>query len=222
MGIGMAGGCGASGPRSVALLSSISLDERSSASSSSSELSSRFSSGRAVRSPRGSRWQWFSSSPRGRSRETEERPAGKGLCDGRSVATASTRSTFRTRSTQSSACSAAGHSAIGKLKYAEPIKETLARHAYESGEPQYWPDTSKQTEFEQNPLASAPMRSLVSIPIREGDEILGVFNAISSEKDAFDDAEQTFLTSLAGVIAVAVSVWHKDQKSVAKSDRGQH
>lgn len=116
----------------------------------------------------------------------------------------------------------AGHSAIGKLKYAEPIKETLARHAYESGEPQYWPDTSKQTEFEQNPLASAPMRSLVSIPIKEGDEILGVFNAISSERDAFDDAEQTFLTSLAGVVAVAVSVWHKDQKTVAKSDRGQH
>jgi GAF domain-containing protein len=111
---------------------------------------------------------------------------------------------------------------IGKLKYAEPIKGTLARHAFESGEPQYWPDTSQQTEFQQNPLASAPMCSLASIPIREGDEILGVVNAISSEKDAFDDAEQTFLASLAGVIAVAVSVWHKDQKDAAKSDRGQH
>jgi len=106
----------------------------------------------------------------------------------------------------------AGHSAIGKLKYAKPIADTLARHAFESGEAQYWPDTTAQTEFEQNPLASAPMRSLVSIPILEGDEILGVFNAISSEKEAFDDAEQTFLASLAGVIAVAVSVWHKDQK----------
>lgn len=116
----------------------------------------------------------------------------------------------------------AGHSAIGKLKYARPIEDTLARHAFESGEPQYWPDTTEQTEFQQNPLASAPMRSLVSIPIREGDEILGVFNAISSEKEAFDDAEQTFLASLAGVIAVAVSVWHKDQKDAEDSDRGPH
>lgn len=116
----------------------------------------------------------------------------------------------------------AGHSAIGKLKYAQPIADTLARHAFESGEPQYWPDTAEQTEFRQNPHASAPMHSLVSIPIWEGDEILGVFNAISSEREAFDDAEQTFLASLAGVIAVAVSVWHQDQSDTADSDRGPH
>lgn len=116
----------------------------------------------------------------------------------------------------------AGHSIIGKLKYAKPIAETLARHAFEDGEPQYWPDTTEQTEFQQNPLASAPMHSLVSIPIWEGDEILGVFNAISSEKQAFDDAEQTFLASLAGVIAVAVSVWHQGQEDAEDSDRGPH
>lgn len=110
----------------------------------------------------------------------------------------------------------AGHSAIGKLKYAKPIAETLARHAFESGEPQYWPDTAEQTEFEQNPHASAPTHSLVSIPIWEGDEVLGVFNAVSSEKEAFDDAEQTFLASLAGVIAVAVSVWHQEQENAEK------
>jgi GAF domain-containing protein len=113
----------------------------------------------------------------------------------------------------------AGHSVIGKLKYAKPIADTLARHAFESGEPQYWPATTEQTEFHQNPLASAPMRSLVSIPIREGDEVLGVFNAISSEQKAFDDAEQTFLASLAGVIAVAVSVWHREAR---ESGRGPH
>ena len=83
----------------------------------------------------------------------------------------------------------AGHSMIGKLKFAEPIATTLARHAFESGEAQYWADTAAQTEFHQNPHASAPMHSLASIPIREGDEILGVFNAISSEKEAFDYAE---------------------------------
>jgi GAF domain-containing protein len=101
----------------------------------------------------------------------------------------------------------AGHSVIGKAKYDQRIADTLARHAFESGEPQDWKDTSKQTEFRQNPQASAPTRSMVSIPIRVGDEILGVFDAVSSEKDAFDETELTFLASLAGVIAVAVSVW---------------
>lgn len=102
---------------------------------------------------------------------------------------------------------AAGHSMVGQLKYDQLIADTLARHAFETGETQYWPDTTDQTEFHQNPMASAPTRSLVSIPIWEGDKILGVFDAVSSEKDAFDETERIFLASLAGVIAVAVSFW---------------
>lgn len=102
---------------------------------------------------------------------------------------------------------AAGHSMPGRLKFNQPIADTLVRHAFESGEDQYWDDTEKQTEFRQNPLASHPTRSLVSIPIRRGNEILGVFNAVSSEPQAFDQAEITFLRSLAGVIGVAVGVW---------------
>jgi putative methionine-R-sulfoxide reductase with GAF domain len=113
---------------------------------------------------------------------------------------------------------AAGHSVVGKSKYDQPIAATMARHAYETGVPQYWEDTESQTEFRQNPLASAPTRSMVSIPIRKGDDILGVFDAVSSEEDAFDRTEQRFLVSLAGVIAVAVSVWRPD--GTLKSDRG--
>lgn len=103
----------------------------------------------------------------------------------------------------------AGHSMVGKLKYNERIADTLARHAFERGEPQDWSDTEAQTDFRQNPEASAPTRSLVSIPIAEGDAVLGVFNAVSAERDAFDDAEKKFLASLAGIIAVAVSVWRQ-------------
>lgn len=103
----------------------------------------------------------------------------------------------------------AGHSMVGKLKYDERIADTLARHAFERGEPQDWSDTEAQTDFRQNPQASAPTRSLVSIPIFEGDDVLGVFNAVSSEREAFDDAEKKFLRSLAGIIAVAVSVWRE-------------
>jgi GAF domain-containing protein len=102
---------------------------------------------------------------------------------------------------------AAGHSLAGQLKYNEPIRDTLSRHALETGAPQYWPDVQTQTDFQPNPLASAPIRAMVSVPIFWGDETVGVFNAVSAEPDAFDEAEQTFLRSLGGVIAVAVSVW---------------
>lgn len=102
---------------------------------------------------------------------------------------------------------AAGHSMGGRLRYDKPIAETLSRHAFERGEVQYWPDTESQTEFEQNPLASAPTRAMISIPIRRGEQTLGVFNAVSSQSEAFEEADRTFLLSLAGVIAVAVGVW---------------
>ena len=107
---------------------------------------------------------------------------------------------------------AAGHSMIGQLKYDAVIADTLARHAYESGESQYWSDTETQTDFQQNPRASAPTRSMVSIPIQQGGATLGVFNAVAAETDAFEPAEQTFLAALAGVIAVAVSVWREAER----------
>lgn len=112
----------------------------------------------------------------------------------------------------------AGHTMIGKLKYDKLIADTLARHAFETGEPQEWGDTESQTDFQQNPEASFPTRSLVSLPIRKGDDVLGVFNAVSAEKDAFDDAEKKFLASLAGIIAVAVSAWRGGPEPVRPED----
>ncbi len=104
---------------------------------------------------------------------------------------------------------AAGHSLAGREKYDQKISQTMARHAFERGDPQYWGDVEGQADFRQNPAASAPTRSLASIPILEGEEVVGVFNAVSSERDAFDDAEQKFLLSLAGILAVAIGFWRR-------------
>lgn len=105
---------------------------------------------------------------------------------------------------------AAGHSVTGKAKYDQRIVDTLSRHAYESGEAQHWPDTTLDSAFRQNPMASHGIRSMLSLPIRRGDETLGVFNVISSEPYAFDPAEETYIASLGAVISVAVGVWAKD------------
>jgi GAF domain-containing protein len=111
---------------------------------------------------------------------------------------------------------AAGHSLEGKAKYRELIAGTLSRHAYEGGGAQYWGDVTTQSDFRPNPKASSPIRAMISLPIQAGDRVLGVFNVVSSEPDAFDNAEETYVTTLARVIAVAVGVGFKEE--IAKSE----
>jgi hypothetical protein len=108
---------------------------------------------------------------------------------------------------------AAGHSVTGKAKYNERIIDTLSRHAYETGEVQRWDDVTTDSSFRQNPMASHPTRSMISRPLRRGDDIVGVFNVVSSEPNAFDPAEETYIASLGAVIAVAVGVFLKEHEA---------
>jgi putative methionine-R-sulfoxide reductase with GAF domain len=97
----------------------------------------------------------------------------------------------------------------GRQKYDQSIAKTMARHAFERREPQYWGNVEEQSDFRQNPEASAPTWSLVATPISKGEAAIGVFNAISAERDAFDEVEQKSMLALAGMIAVAVGVWQQ-------------
>ncbi|MEN3285138.1 MAG: hypothetical protein V7607_6278 [Solirubrobacteraceae bacterium] len=100
----------------------------------------------------------------------------------------------------------AGHSLAGREKYHERIVDTLSRFAYESGSPQSWDDVTEERRFTPTPQATRPFRSMISLPIRSGDAILGVFNVISAEPYAFDPAEERYIASLGGVINVAVGI----------------
>jgi len=88
-----------------------------------------------------------------------------------------------------------------------PIQDTLSRLAYETGEPHAWDDVTTDDRFVENPQASLPMKTMASLPLRYGDDVIGVFNAISSQPSAFDPAEGRYLASLASVISVAVGVY---------------
>jgi GAF domain-containing protein len=101
---------------------------------------------------------------------------------------------------------AAGHSLEGRAKYKERIVDTLSRHAYELGETQRWSDVTSDSGFRQNRLASQPIRAMLSLPVRAGDQTVGVFNVVSSAPGAFDPAEEIYITSLGAVISVAVGV----------------
>lgn len=75
---------------------------------------------------------------------------------------------------------AAGHTLTGKAKYNKRIADTLSRHVYESGNPRYWADVTTDSAFVQNPEASFLIRTMLSLPVKAGDEVLGVFNVVSS------------------------------------------
>jgi GAF domain-containing protein len=101
----------------------------------------------------------------------------------------------------------AGHSLPGQQKYRVPIKDTLSRLAYEGGEVYSWDDAQDDDRFQPNPKATWPTRAMISIPLRRGDRVAGVFNAIAAEPGAFDPAEERYLESLGSIISVAVGVW---------------
>lgn len=101
----------------------------------------------------------------------------------------------------------AGHSLAGREGYHEPIARTLSRYAYESGRPQKWDDVLEERGFEQNPAASAPTRSMLSLPVRVGEDVVGVFNVIAAQPHAFDPAEERYVASLGGAINIAVGYW---------------
>ena len=65
--------------------------------------------------------------------------------------------------------------------------------------------------FEPNPVASAPTRSMLSLPLRLGDDVVGVFNVIAAQPDAFDPAEERYVASLGGAINIAVGYWLNQQ-----------
>jgi GAF domain-containing protein len=106
----------------------------------------------------------------------------------------------------------AGHTLAGEQAYNQPIRRTLSRYAFESGRPQKWDDTQEDRAFEQHEAASRPTRSMISVPLRLGDEVIGVFNVVAAVPNAFDPAEERYVAALGGVLSVAVGYFLKQDQ----------
>lgn len=113
---------------------------------------------------------------------------------------------------------AAGHTLPGQTKYRVPIKDTLSRVAYESGELHIWDDVTTDDRFVASPGATRPVRAMISLPLRSGDRVIGVLNAIASQPGVFDPAEAQYLTSLASIISVAVHLEDRGRGWMAESE----
>jgi len=116
---------------------------------------------------------------------------------------------------------AAGHSFESKQKYNVPIADTLARLPYADGFPYDWADVTADNRFKPNPRATRPFHSMVSIPIKHGDEVQAVFNVIWADRNAYDDTALNYITSLGAVIQVAVSAFLKDAQQAQRSKKAR-
>lgn len=97
---------------------------------------------------------------------------------------------------------AAGHRLESQRKFRQPIDEMFARFSYQSGNVEVCDDVTTDDRWKPLAKATRPYRSLVTVPIRRGDETAAVLNAISTYPAAFGGADIMFLQLLAAIIEV--------------------
>jgi GAF domain len=97
---------------------------------------------------------------------------------------------------------AAGYRLESKQRFSLPIVGSFSRHAYETGEIQWSFDLRSDPRFTPHPQATREYHSIISIPLRHGDDTVGVFNADSTLRSAFSLADFIYVSLLGAIISV--------------------
>jgi hypothetical protein len=102
---------------------------------------------------------------------------------------------------------AAGYRLESRQRFSLPIVGSFSRHAFESGETQWSFDLENDSRFTPHPQASRVYRSIISVPIRTGDDVVAVYNTDSTLEWAFPFADFIYVNLLGAIISV---VWALD------------
>lgn len=105
---------------------------------------------------------------------------------------------------------AAGYRLEAKQRFTLPIPGSFSRYAFESGQITWSHDLRSDPRFAEHPYATHPYRSIVSIPLRSGDDVVGVLNVDSSRRDAFPPEDLTYLRILAAIVEVSWALAYED------------
>lgn len=101
---------------------------------------------------------------------------------------------------------AAGYRLESKQRFSLPIALSFSRHAFETGKIQWSFDLPNDRRFTPHPQASRTYRSIISVPVRVGDDVVGVFNVDSTFPDAFPRADFTYIELLGSIIGVVCAL----------------
>jgi hypothetical protein len=100
----------------------------------------------------------------------------------------------------------AGHNLTSAKKFRIARGDSMSSVAFSSGKTETWDDVTEDDRFKHHPLATRPTRAMLSVPLTRGDDVIGVFNAISDRPHGFLPADHLYLECLGSVIDVAVGI----------------
>jgi GAF domain-containing protein len=101
---------------------------------------------------------------------------------------------------------AAGHRLASKQNFRMRIGDSFSRFAYTSGEIVYSEDVDVDPRFRPHPRAERPYRSIISLPIRSGEDVVAAFNVVSTLPFAFTLADFIFVALAGAVIDVSLAL----------------
>ncbi|PTX61221.1 GAF domain-containing protein [Melghirimyces profundicolus] len=97
---------------------------------------------------------------------------------------------------------AAAHSPDGMRKLRLPITDSAAGHTFRTGEIFFSGEIhTPGSRFKTHPKAQSTYHSLICVPIRAGDRVLGVLSVTGDEEKSYNDDEKAYLTAFANVLA---------------------
>jgi GAF domain-containing protein len=101
---------------------------------------------------------------------------------------------------------AAGHNLESKRRFRIPTEDSFSKWAFQMGLIYWSGNLAEDDRFVRHPRAAQERgyNSIISVPIRAGDEVVAVFNAIFVAPEAFDEADLIYVRLIGATIEL---VW---------------
>lgn len=100
---------------------------------------------------------------------------------------------------------AAGHRPESVANFSHPIDGTLAGIAFGQGDYVERGNVRGDADFTPNPRETRPFASLVAVPLRIGEEVVGTLSVVSTVVDAFAPTDVAFIKVVGALIDVILA-----------------
>lgn len=109
----------------------------------------------------------------------------------------------------------AGHNLEGTRDFRLPIAGSFGGHAYSSSEVQWTDDVDADPRWSKHPKGrpGRDYASLVSVPVVVRDQVIGVMNVVSTCRQAFSQADRTYIELLGSILSVAWSLLEEEDQN---------
>jgi hypothetical protein len=103
---------------------------------------------------------------------------------------------------------AAGHRPESVRNYHHEIDETLAGIAFRRGDYVERGNVRDDPDFRPNPRETRPFKSLVAVPLRVEERIVGAFSVVSTVENAFESTDIAFIKVIGALLDVILAAEH--------------